>query len=316
MGVTASVDKTSVNPGEKVTLSFAFDNEVHDVSSFAFYVGYDADLFEFDAESSEMPADYYANCSHSDAVSYTEQTPSEGMVRFGFMHNSANEEIFDGSDDFAAGTFYNLVFTAKADLELESAAQGMFDLNAPGTAMLTYTLVNGEVVTLVNEALLTVNGAEAGTSGEANSVTVEIVPLPIQDITVILPSENYPVEYTVDGSVVTVTNEVPCKVGYLDESGKYVAIEAVPVEGEENTYTFTAPEGVTEVVLVIKGDANLDGEFTNYDVTIAKAASLGRDVPFTELGEFAADMSGDGEFSNYDVTLLKATSLNRIESTW
>ena len=51
-----------------------------------------------------------------------------------------------------------------------------------------------------------------------------------------------------------------------------------PVEGGVWLY-FTAPEGVTEVVLVIKGDANLDGEFTNYDVTIAKAASLGRDVP-------------------------------------
>ena len=136
------------------------------------------------------------------------------------------------------------------------------------------------------------------------------------DITVELPTEDYPVDFTVEGNVVTVTNDAPCRVGYVDEEGNYVAIEAVPVEGEDNTYTFTAPEGVNDVVLVIKGDVNLDGEFTNYDVTLAKAASLGRDVPFTDLGAFAADMSDDGEFTNYDVTLLKAASLNKYPYEW
>ena len=122
--------------------------------------------------------------------------------------------------------------------------------------------------------------------------------------------------YSVDGNVVTVTFDVPCKVGYLGEDGKYVAIEAAAVEGQENTYTFTAPEGVTDVVLVIKGDANLDGEFTNLDVTIAKAASLGREVTFTDIGMFAADMTNDGEFTNYDVTLLKAVSLGKYNYEW
>ena len=139
------------------------------------------------------------------------------------------------------------------------------------------------------------------------------------DVTVTLP-ENYPLEegtnFTVDGNVVTVTYDVPCKVGYLDEEGRYVAIEAVPVEGQDNTYTFTAPEGVTDVVLVIKGDANLNGEFTNNDITLAKATSLGRDVGLTDLGKFAADLSGDGELSNYDITLMKAASLRKIDFEW
>ena len=68
--------------------------------------------------------------------------------------------------------------------------------------------------------------------------------------------------------------------------------------------------------MVVKGDASLDGEFSNYDVTIAKAASLGRPVQFTEINAFAADMSGDGEFSNYDVTLLKAASLSKFPYVW
>ncbi len=109
------------------------------------------------------------------------------------------------------------------------------------------------------------------------------------------------------------TSAIPCRLGYLSD-GKYVALTAAA--NADGSYDFTVPEGVEEVFLVIKGDANLDGEFTNYDVTIAKAASLGRNVPFTELGAFAADMSDDGEFSNYDVTLLKAASLSKIPYGW
>ncbi len=124
-------------------------------------------------------------------------------------------------------------------------------------------------------------------------------------------------DFTVDGNVVTVTYSVPCRLGYLDGEGNYVAVSAVAVEGSENTYSFTVPEGVEEVVLVIKGDANQDGEFTNLDVTVGKAASLGRtNVPFTALGAFAADLSGEGEFTNYDVTLMKAASLGRYNLAW
>ncbi len=137
-----------------------------------------------------------------------------------------------------------------------------------------------------------------------------------QNITVKLPFKEYPVEYTVEGSVVTVTNDIPCKIGYLDENSIFVSIDALPVEGSENTYRFTAVEGVTEVILVIKGDSNLDGEFTNNDVTVAKAASMGRNVPFTEMSRFAADMSNDGRFTNYDVSLLKAASLGNYPCEW
>ena len=91
------------------------------------------------------------------------------------------------------------------------------------------------------------------------------------NITVNIPFKDYPVEYTVEGSMVAVTSDIPCKLGYLSESGVYTAIEAVPFEGMENTFTFTAGEGVTEVVLVIKGDANLDGDITLADSTLVKA---------------------------------------------
>ena len=65
VGVTATLDKTSISAGESVTLSLSFDQAVEDVSSFTFYVGYDESLFTYDTAASEMPADYYANCNQN-----------------------------------------------------------------------------------------------------------------------------------------------------------------------------------------------------------------------------------------------------------
>ncbi len=127
---------------------------------------------------------------------------------------------------------------------------------------------------------------------------------------------NEGLEYTVNANVVTVTYSVPCKLGYQDANGKYIAITAHAVEGKENTYSFTVPDGIAEVLLVVKGDANQDGEFSNLDITTAKAAALGRNVTISTEGKFAADLSEDGEFSNYDVTLLKGLSLGRIVGAW
>ena len=116
------------------------------------------------------------------------------------------------------------------------------------------------------------------------------------------------------GNTVEVDSPSPCALIYTDENGKFVSIPCE--EGYYGMHIFTIPEDVNEVTLLVKGDANQDGEFTNLDITIAKAASLGRNVPFTELGAFAADMSGDGEFSNYDITLMKAALLGRYAYGW
>ncbi len=123
-------------------------------------------------------------------------------------------------------------------------------------------------------------------------------------------------DYTEDGNVITVTYDIPCRIGYLDADNIYVPITAVAVEGQSDTYSFTVPEDIDEVVLVIKGDVNCDGYITNNDVTIAKAASLGRNIDFNEINRFAADMSGEGQFTNHDITLLKAVSLDKIEYFW
>lgn len=137
---------------------------------------------------------------------------------------------------------------------------------------------------------------------------------PVTDISVIYKGADLETAYTVEGSVVTVTYSLACKVGYWNETeGKYVALTATKVS--DNTYSFTAPEGVAEVLLVVKGDVSSDGKVNNTDVTQAKAIYLGRKVPTNEA-TFAGDTTGDGVIKNPDVTQIKAHYLGRKDIAW
>jgi len=137
---------------------------------------------------------------------------------------------------------------------------------------------------------------------------------PVTDITVVYKGAALANAFTVEGNVVTVTFSIACKVGYWSEAdGKYIAIPAVA--NPDGSYSFTAPEGVTEVLLVVKGDVNGNGEVDNTDVTQTKATSLERRT-LTAEAYFAADVNNNGEIDNTDVTQIKATSLGRRTLSW
>lgn len=152
------------------------------------------------------------------------------------------------------------------------------------------------------------DGCESDISGGA--VTVEAAA--VTGVTVTAYSESLASSYSVNGQTVTVTYDKPCKVGYLGSDGKYVAISAV---ASGSSYAFTAPDGVTEVVLVIKGDVNGDGEIKKSDITRLNAAFLGK-TSATAVQQFAGDIVEDGGIKKSDITRLNATFLGKTALTW
>ena len=121
-------------------------------------------------------------------------------------------------------------------------------------------------------------------------------------------------DYTIDDHIISVSIGLPCKIGYLDETTKqYVAI--VPDVYETNV-SFTVPEDVSEVVLVIKGDVDLSGVFDFFDVVTAKAMDLYSENGYSALQLFTGDIDDDGEFGFFDVILLKAADLGKTPLTW
>lgn len=120
------------------------------------------------------------------------------------------------------------------------------------------------------------------------------------------------IDYTVSGNVVTVDHEVACKVGYLDGTA-YKAITAVA--NGNGTYSFTAPAGVTEVLLVVKGDVSGDGRVNMGDVSKLYAHIKGTNM-LTGVTLFMADISDDGRINMGDVSKLYAHIKGTNFLTW
>ena len=99
----------------------------------------------------------------------------------------------------------------------------------------------------------------------------------------------------IEGQIVTVKNELPCKAAYFDGE-KYVAITATA--NSDGTYSFEAPEDVTEVLLTVKGDKDGNGTVTMLDqLAVAKSLLLTTHpayAPLTAEEAVAADVDGNG----------------------
>ena len=120
--------------------------------------------------------------------------------------------------------------------------------------------------------------------------------------------------FTVKGNVVTVTFSVACRLGYWDATaGKYVAISATKIA--DNTYSFTVPAGVTEVLLVVKGDTTGDGKLLAGDASRIKAFVLSK-TSLTAEAQFAADVTGDGKLLAGDASRLTAAILGKTTIAW
>lgn len=120
------------------------------------------------------------------------------------------------------------------------------------------------------------------------------------------------VQCTVEGQTITIDHDVACLVGYLS-GDKYVAIAATA--NGDGTYSFVAPDGVTDVVVGIKGDANGNGGLDAGDCTRAKAAMLGK-TTLTAEAMFFADANGNGSLDAGDCTRAKAAMLGKTSIAW
>ncbi len=112
--------------------------------------------------------------------------------------------------------------------------------------------------------------------------------------------------YTINGHVVTVKCKLPCRIGYLEEGAKvYTPVKAVLLEGTTDQYTYTVPDHINKVILVLVGDANLTGNHSNADSTATKAHIKGINY-LDVIEQFAADANFSNSISNADSTSIKA----------
>lgn len=145
-------------------------------------------------------------------------------------------------------------------------------------------------------------------------------PKPVTNVTVTYKGAALASAYSVNGQTVTVTHTAACKLGYWDAaSGKYVALPATNVTG--NTYFFSVPDGVSEVLLVVKGDVNGNGSVNVLDKnTLGKSILPKANANYQALAEawqiFAADVNGNGSVNVLDKNTLGKSILPKANANY
>ncbi len=181
----------------------------------------------------------------------------------------------------------------------------------------TISVNDDDPSTVVYTASVTVDGVTY-TDVKEESKDIIVIPYPANsfkentDNKDITDDEEF--SYTIRGHLVTVSCNLACKIGYLNENGDgYIPVLNIE-KVKDNQYTFIVPDDIFEVILVVKGNTSLDDKkLSNYDVTLTKLYNLRPDDnPLTKEQIFAADASCSNPttvITNYDVTLIKGAVL-------
>jgi hypothetical protein len=120
------------------------------------------------------------------------------------------------------------------------------------------------------------------------------------------------IDYTVSGKTVTVDSEAACKVGYLSD-GEYVAVSATA--NGDGTYSFTAPDSVTEVVLILNGDIDGNSAVDSTDLIMLKRILLNTYEAKAEYA-FAADTDGVNGIGSNDYIQMKRHLINTYKLSY
>lgn len=101
---------------------------------------------------------------------------------------------------------------------------------------------------------------------------------------------------------VSATNDAACAVGILNADGSVTALACTTEEGV-HSYTLTVEDEDVTVVIVLRGDIDLNGVVRGKDSTMLKRYLAGT-ATLSALEIFAGDADGNGRITGRETTLL------------
>ncbi len=127
------------------------------------------------------------------------------------------------------------------------------------------------------------------------------------EVSLVSANENGTVEISVESA-----DNIACAVGIMNADGTITKLSCAT---EEGVHKFTVGDVSATVVIVIKGDANVNGGIDPMDVTLLKQYYAGNRT-LSALGKFACDQNGDGEITPPEVTMLSQVYVGNRSYAW
>ena len=124
------------------------------------------------------------------------------------------------------------------------------------------------------------------------------------------------IQHEVSGNIVTVNSAWACRVAYWDaETQRYVTLSGTMID--EDSYSFAAPDGVTELVVVVIGDMDQDGDLDATDnQKLAAALLAGDNLEENDLMMLVMDVNGNGKINSADRTLIARALLESTHDAY
>ena len=117
----------------------------------------------------------------------------------------------------------------------------------------------------------------------------------------------------VDGQTLTVTCDRACVAAYKDADGNYVRL--TPTANADGSYSYTLPEGVSEVTVAVRGDLDGDGKLTAKEARRVMTAVTRADS-LDALQMLCADLNGDGKISAMEARQILSAVTNSASVKW
>ena len=117
----------------------------------------------------------------------------------------------------------------------------------------------------------------------------------------------------VDGQTLTVTCDRACVAAYKDADGNYVRL--TPTANADGSYSYTLPEGVSEVTVAVRGDLDGDGKLTAKEARQVMTA-VTRTDGLDALQMLCADLNGDGKISAMEARQILSAVTNSAAVKW
>lgn len=251
--LTPTVDNTDIKAGEKVTVTVSLDEEITGITTIAYKLYYNADLFTINAEE-----DYESLCTPPAYVMVSEPK-TEGNRTY---VNLSTMDPTSRGQTLKVGPIVKLIFTAKADVSAEQAAS--FSAEYENAAGENGTPITGGNFGAGPAATVTVTPAySAAVSGDKEIMIGEDAAVSITVANGAEPSFNaYQFTLTYDPAVVTYKGVSDANATVKNENGTltitgYGADKAC---GTPITVTFTGKAfgeaAVTLTEALVDKDAN------------------------------------------------------------